>query len=394
MEHALNGGDNSPFMMPRLNRLVHDASSGLATRFGVPLTVHHHAPSPGTVVQKAGSRDVDNTLENALHTFLPRQIQLNWNEGRLWEIDHAWLAGEEANVFLPDGSLLSVCPSLRHHPLRKIRRPIKAFARRMEGPVFSLAGRNDDNHGHFILQHLPRLLAALPLLQKYPDYRILLGSRIRGWQLRYLQALGIEPERCVPGSSGTLLVDKLIYVPQLWSDRCFSDPDHCRLLGDAFLSWAQRTEKCAPSNPEQPPLFISRADAPNRVLLNEDALVEEVRRQCGACELLVLSQTPFEQQIRKFSRAPLIIGGLGQGFVNLLVARRSLCVIIDMVPSWSETPFSDAFRDIALLQGNHASRIYLGSELSKTANWHYPIDRFAEELQRLLQHHRTLHPAP
>lgn len=378
----------------KVRRLVHDAHTRASTLLGRSLkqTTPDKLASSATrswKLQSSGQLQVANHLEHSLNPECPLDVELSWEEVRCWEIANARLTGDDCNVFLPTGEHLGGCPSLSRHPTRKIRRPLKLLAERIEEPCFYLAGRNFENHGHFLLHHLPRLAAALPSVDEMGSPRILLGSRSKRWQERYLAALGVPGDRLVRASAGTTIVNRLFYAPQMWTQTALAAPETLSLLRSAFLTHNRITPS---QSGEQKPILISRADAPDRQLINEREIAAEVERQWGGCEILELSKLDFASQLTKFASAPLIVGALGQGFANLLVARGALCLILDTEVHWGESYFSQTFRDLALLNGNLATRLFAGRPIEKREHWSYPPAKFQQELSKATavwkQHHQ------
>ncbi|MFN0075069.1 MAG: glycosyltransferase family 61 protein [Prosthecobacter sp.] len=385
--------------MVNLARCFHDIWSQGASRLGFPV----YEASEAEITQQAaqtwtlqarGTRVLDNALEHRINPACPATLDMCWQDVSCRELHHTLLTGDDGMVFLANGRHLRNCPSLRHHPDRKIRRPLHFMAQKMKEPCFYLAGRNYENHGHFLLHHLPRLMAAQNSFTEMKQPKILLGNRVKRWQERYLAAMGIQAENILRAGAGTTHVESLFYAPQIWTDTALADPEILHKLRCAFLTHSQFSHASAAS---QAPVLISRADAPDRKLLNEREIAAEVERQWGTCEVLELSKLDFATQLRKFATAPLILGALGQGFANLLVASGALCLILDTEEQWSESYFSRTFRDLALMHGNMAARLFAGRSIQKREHWSYPLPKFKQELATataLWKQHRSLAPSP
>lgn len=365
--------------MNKLLKAAHDCHTRAVTLLGRGL---RHASAEETrtaalrswTLQTAGSRTLDNTLEHSLNAACPARIDMRWKEVLCHEFADACLTGDDGSVFLAGSLLLRDCPSLALHPDHKIRRPLRTLARKIKEPCFYLAGRNYENHGHFLLHHLPRLIAAQDHLAAMGNPRILLGGREKRWQAHYLAAVGTPPELMLRASPGTTMVERLFHTPQMWTDSALAAPEILQRMRAIFLTHA------GPLPDAQPPILVSRADAPDRQLLNEREIAAEVERQWGACEVLKLSKLDFATQLQKFAAAPLIVGSLGQGFTNLLVSSNALCLILDTEVQWGESYFSQTFRDLALLHGNLASRLFAHRSIQKREHWCYPLEKFKEEL--------------
>lgn len=380
--------------MEKLIRILHDLRAQAASALGarvrrVTPADSPNFPPPSWQLQTAGARTLDNFFEAHLNPSMPNTIPTHWPNVHAWEIPRAFVTGDDTNVFLPNGDFVDGCPSLARHPDRKLRRPIPPLATHVENPCLLLGGRNFENHGHFVLHHLPRLAAALPQLERRGVRHLLLGHRRKGFQERYVQAVSGNELRILRASPGTTLVTRLFYAPQLWSESALASPDILQSLRVAFLNHANSNSETV-EHAEALPILISRADAPDRRLLNEEEIATEIRRQWGACRILRLSELTFAEQVHAFRRAPLIVGALGQGFANLIVASpRSLCLILDTEPDWAESYFSRTFRDLALLQGAHASRLFAGVQIRKRDHWSYPIGKFRRELEAATRFSRS-----
>jgi hypothetical protein len=345
-------------------------------------------------LQTSGRCILDNALEHALNPVCSATLEMQWKEVQCWELSNVYLTGDDCNVFLSANKYLRFCPSLQRHPERKIRRPLRILSSAITEPCFYLAGRNYENHGHFLLHHLPRLMAAEPFLNGMGNPKVLLGNRAKRWQERYLSAVDVPPASLARAEPGTTRVEKLFYAPQMWTDSALAAPEILQRMRLAFLKFSQLA---ASGENSQVPILISRADAPDRKLLNEREIAAEVERQWGACEILELSRIDFATQIRKFAQAPLIVGALGQGLTNLLVSKGALCLILDTEVQWAESYFSQTFRDLALSQGNLATRLFADQPIQKREHWSYPLEKFKRELSTATafwKQHRALVPTP
>ena len=384
--------------MEKLIRILHDLRAQAATRIGAPLRRATEAElnassSNRWTLQQAGCRTLPNTLEAQLNPGLPDSIEMRWCAVDAHEIHHAHVTGDDCNVFLPNGRFLGDCSSLAHHPDRKIRRPIPLLSRRIQEVCFLLGGRNFENHGHFMLHHLPRLAAAMDHLKEHDVQHLLLGHRRKGWQERYIRSVSGAAFSVLRAGPGTTRVDRLLHAPQLWSETALASPEILHTLRNAFLAHSEN-EASLPKQSDAPPILVSRDDAPDRQLLNERNIAAEIERQWGRCEILKLSNLSFADQIRAFSQAPLIVGALGQGFANLLAANGALCLILDTEPDWAESYFSRTFRDLAILNGCLASRVFANTPIKKRDHWTYPEERFKTELLTATKLWQSNHPSP
>lgn len=214
-----------------LLRFAHDLYGSLAVRFRPPL---QFAADPTAVpaseritLVPVGQADLAHPLESALHGQDFAATQLMHPAMTLVRLQDVLLTGDQGVVFLADGRVLGLCASQRTQSVRKIRRPIPALARRISGRVVHLTGRNHENHGHFLVEHLPRLFAAREWLRGKP-FRVLVAPGHRRWQSRYLSLLGVPESDVIEGSPGTIRVEELIYVSQPGEADTLGSPDLLR----------------------------------------------------------------------------------------------------------------------------------------------------------------------
>jgi capsular polysaccharide biosynthesis protein len=78
-------------------------------------------------------------------------------------------------------------------------------------------------------------------------------------------------------------------------------------------------------------IYISRQKAKGRRVRNEAAVVEML--QGWGFEWVTLEEMPFEEQVKLFHSAEIVVGPHGAGFSNLLFSGQ--IKVIDLLPSWS-----------------------------------------------------------
>ncbi len=363
-------------------RIILNAYNGLLRTFGSKLRVTNADDATGVLERHlllaAGRESGVNPLELHFNDSQTANCDSEWPDAELFRLKNVWLTGDQGQVFLDDGSLFT--PWVWPYDLRvlKIYRPLKLGAKRWTGPpLFHLTGRNHDNRGHFMIEHLPRLMAARDYLKSLPDYRILTAPGHGRWQSRYVDFVGLDPSKVIEGTQGTMQVDELIFVPNMFTGGGLCAPH--------FYS---ELSKCAARAPvaEGPgrPLFITRKDAPNKQLLNEDRIVEILRSRVGAVDVISLGKYSMAEQIGMFRDAPLIMGPIGQGLCNVLFTHDSLCVIL--TPGSVERPVHGTAHSsqLARLCGSSSVTFLSGESLPPHSNWNFPEQHFTELLDQLL----------
>lgn len=332
-------------------------------------------------IQTAGSCTLENTLEADIHQLSGRSITYSWNDASYHRLRRAFVVGDNGQIFLPDGSFFVTCLHPQEHLVHrmKIRRPIRPLAGRLRGPVFHLTGRNHENRGHFLLQHLPRLLAARQLLATVGDYRILVAPGHARWVQPMIKVAGFDPARVIEGTQGTLEIEDLIHVPFLYGSNALSAPALCREIRD-------RAAALCPEVVPGRPLFISRRDAPDKRLLNEDEVIAATEAVFGPVEVFVFKGRALPEQIRAFHAAPLVIGAIGQGICNFIFAGRSALITLAPGDDRKKLYPGGHSTHLALVCGNPAVMLYNGDAGLTRGNWSFPLPRFQTQLHRLASH--------
>ena len=289
-----------------------------------------------------------------------------------------WLTGDQGQVFLQDGSLFA--PWVLPYNLKslKISQPLKLGATRIKGPVFHLTGRNHENRGHFMLQHLPRLMAARDYLRSLPDYRLLVAPGHARWQARYIAWAGLDPSKMIEGTRGTMHVDDLIFVPNLYGKSSLCPPPFYSELSDCAAKYPVN------DGPGRP-IFITRRDAPDKQLLNEERIVEILRSKIGPVDVIRLGEHSLPDQIGMFRAAPLIMGPIGQGICNVLFCQTSLLVMLVPGTAAKQVYTSAHGPQLARICGNEALCFLSDEPAPPRGDWNFPEERFVMLLDRLLE---------
>ncbi len=372
----------------KATRLVHDAYASVMAWLSPPRMIEDPflIPPPGKAVKidPANGITVENGFESGFHGV---EIATGFTWPDLWlvELQEAFVAGDQGQVFLEDGTFLSICPSLKRLPIRKLRRPLSLLSRRIEGVFFHLTGVDHENHGHFLFQHLPRLLAAREQLREHGDtFKVLVAPGHKKWQARYLAYFGISADRIVELSAGTTRVERLIYVPMPYGSSYICNPRLYREMRDGFCGG----KAAASGNGEV--LFISRNDAPDRRLTNEEEIIGICEEVFGKVEVVMLGKLPLDEQIRRSSHARLVIGPQGQGLSVVLFMRQGALVVMEHGDRFHPLGWCRAFCDTGIMLGVSSLRLVSGTGADEKRCWSYPPEKFREEMLRL----RDLLPPP
>jgi hypothetical protein len=300
-------------------------------------------------------------------------------EVKLYKLTNTWLAGPSGFIYPEPNHLLSLDNATRPASLRKVSRPLKLLASKVDEPVFHLAG-NSNSRAHHVMQHLSRYqIAALALPA---EARPLIYNGQKHWQSDYLAVAGCS-RSTLETSMGSLYCRDIYYVPVA------SGPG-IQLTGEPRHYLDLRKRALHGRTLQKRPVFLSRQDAPDRRLINEDSIYRISQSLIPDIERVSLSGLNFKQQIERVAGAPIFISPHGQGTHLTLFCENTISV--QLVPGVSE--LHNKFYECALLFdffasiGNQNKTITLASEMPHTSafdDWFYPEDRFNRELNIVLQ---------
>lgn len=375
-----------------LTRKLHDWYASIASAVS-PLRRTETPPADALIeqwqVQKAGEHVFDNSFEAEVLGTTETTTRYWWSDACAYRLRNVRVTGAAGQIFFQNGEIFNVDPLTRRQKRdRVLRRPIPGMIREVNGPLLHLCGPNSENHGHFILDYLPKLMPFLERFRANPRALILVSPGRKKWQCRYLARFGITEDRVLETGYDTLAVDELWYVPILHAE------DGVAKLSAPENHYAVRDALAAKPDANDAPLciFASRLDAPNKKLLNEEQLAERARRILGDVRIIKLSEHPLAEQLRLFASATVIVGAVGQNLTEVLCASGKLVLVMtveeQIVPgrrSWGR-----AYHNLALLGGNKAVLLTRDTPWDKDRNWSFNEERFADVLKRsweLFQQH-------
>jgi len=173
------------------------------------------------------------------------------------------------------------------------------------------------NYHHWLIDCLARLwhLRDLPQIWQLP---LLIPPPV-AFHSASLAAMGLLPSQFVSSPNGLTRVGQLI-IP---TNGNFS-PRQLTWVADSIL----RGLGIGRPRPHRR-IFVSRADASERRLVNENRLRSSLEQ--AGFETVVGSQMSFAEQVRQFSEAALIVGAHGAGLTNAIFAPPG-ATLIDLHP--------------------------------------------------------------
>jgi len=194
------------------------------------------------------------------------------------------------------------------------------------GPVDRHAGvhvllGSSDNVGHWLLNYFSRL----PMVDRIPelqDAKFLVGADVRPSQVDCLARAGIAAGRVVPLAPGRIASFDELWVPSM-PYGFVGGPVLC--WAPQIVGWMRRALKLEFSAPRTRRVFISRAAARWRRLVNEAGVLAAISDL--GFEVVDPGALTLDEQIRLAATAQLIAGPMGAGMNLLLFAAEGTPVV-------------------------------------------------------------------
>jgi hypothetical protein len=366
----------------KLDRLVHEARGAWCARFGPPLEIVSAAPAirERISIRPPARTTWENPLEEAYYGTGEGTAVVEHPEVFLYRLEDISITGSEALAFAGPHTLLRLDPSLNDFALRKVRRPISWLARRVEGPVLPLGGRGTGNRGHFLCEHLPRVLLAREHLGASFPLKILVTPDHASWQAQYLERLGEDSKNVIEGSRGTVFCHAAVFVPNL------SRTERADLYEpEVYREIARRFKRGLAPRPRDRCVFLTRKDAPARRLLNEDEIFALLRGSYPDLERVSLAGMSLRDQVALFAEVRLVVGPHSQAFRNLLYCEGALAIQLvpgHRAPDNGYQVWAANYDRLGLVHANRCLSLYAGTPY-REGDWIFPLDALKQALERL-----------
>jgi len=216
---------------------------------------------------------------------------------------------EDGLVFTSDGRLIEETTiqgwgkSILSHPILKRTLPNPSG---LSGRVAVLASVGADEYYHWLLQIIARLAILQQSGESY-DYLYLMPLTKR-FQRDTLELVGINFNKVIFGGDNMLFQASELIVPTVPTKDGRIAPvalSYLRkiFLGEGILSTGRK-------------IYISRCDAKKRRVLNEDALMGNLKPL--GFEKIILGELNVQAQARLFAESSVIISPHGSGLANLV----------------------------------------------------------------------------
>ena len=364
-------------------KILHDAKAFVWTKAGIHLkkVKTHPKVIDKVLIQDNSTICYINEFEKRYYNSI-EPIDFFHPKTYLYSLKDVWVVGSESSLFFEPDHLFSVCSSIKDVKERKIRRPIKSLAMVIEEPVFILSNRAPGNRGHFLVEHLPRLIASMDIIKRFGGCKILVTPRHRKWQVDYLQKLKIPASQIIEASIGTSFCKRAFYVPLLCKGKIatVTRKKYYKTLRNSFINSVKSSEK-------RVSIFLSRKDAPDRKLANEDAVFSIAKIFFPEIKKIVMSMLTLDEQISLFKEASVIIGPHSQPFRDILFSSNAVVVQLiqgHRIKSNEYYKWAQNYNYVGGIGKNLCLPLFSEIEFNTNSDWIYPEDKFKKDITKLL----------
>jgi hypothetical protein len=231
------------------------------------------------------------------------------DESRLWTLRDASFS-LPAGLVSVDGRVPAESLVQRIWPHSYQYLPLLRLAR-SEGDVVPPGCAFTFPHWNNIYHWLAAMLPLALVLHEQTDLPLYVPQGGPRFTVKSLELLGIA-DRCVALEDGIYRCESLTVatIPGHGIDR--PSPRHVQRVRRALL---ERLDVDAGARRR---LYVSRGDAADRRVLNEEEVVEALAAL--GFERVILGQLPLPAQLRAFAEAEVVIGAHGAGLANAIVA--------------------------------------------------------------------------
>ncbi|MBC9783735.1 glycosyltransferase family 61 protein [Heliobacterium chlorum] len=296
---------------------------------GIYDSIEYIRINPGTKIKRTVPIQTEGTSPH--RAFLNEQI-VDSPETFVAAIPHGRVWGTSGFVITPDNILLSDVSSWFNAPpeanpiFREERLP---KVHDIDGTVAVLSTSGWWNYYHWLFDSVPRY----ELLRKSGikvDY-YLVSHYPNSYQDVAVRKLGIPEERLIYVREANHYKAKRLIIPSLPGIMSRIPPWVCVYLRKTFVS------KRVTDKRNRPRLYISRAKASGRKIVNEDDLLKYLVPY--DFRIVYLEELSFLEQVQLFSKAEIIVAPHGAGLANLVFCEPGARVLELMGPKYINVMF-------------------------------------------------------
>lgn len=200
--------------------------------------------------------------------------------------------------------------------------------RRYDEPLFLLVGPWSSEYYHWLTDYLVQVFAIDVYRERTGrDPLVVLPSNPPTWIRKSLSLAGIDPDRTVEWSGDRVRCSRLVLGAARrhtasTNDGFIHSPMAMARLGDRIRGAVLQSDTDTDSRPRR--LYVSRADAADRRVRNEDVLMRTLDDY--GFDRIVPGERSFAEQVRLFADAEIVLGPHGAGLTNTIFATETTLV--------------------------------------------------------------------
>jgi capsular polysaccharide biosynthesis protein len=251
-------------------------------------------------------------------------------------IEHGRVAFDYGVVISPEHKLLAdVSPQLGappelHEALYRWRLPPVT---KINASLAVISTTAHQRYFHWMFDALPRIGI---LRQAGVESAFFLANQALPYQRETVARLGIDPAKIIAPRPDTHIEAERLIVPSLPGTIGYPTPWSIEFLRSNFLGPGEG----ASGRPHRR-LYVSRRDAQTRRILNEQDLVEQLRRR--GFEEVILDGVSVADQVELFAKAAIVVGPHGAGFTNAVFCQPG-SALVEIIP---DSYFNPCFEVLA-----------------------------------------------
>lgn len=241
-----------------------------------------------------------------------------------------------------------------------------------------LAGKNFSSEGHFVYQHLPRLLTVMrenPTMN-YHNCIVLVNPSHQLDTIKWLDQYGLPKFRVQEISPGSQSFSGIY---------CSMPRSHTDSLSSVDLSYWGKSENTTRSILDAP-VFIRRGAKAKRRILNEEQIIEATMSKAPNLTVVDYSKASFFEIKNIIRSATLIIGPSGMGLSPSIMNRSASIFVLGN--KYNKFNWHTRFSIPAALSSNLAATLNARPENAQYdfhQDFDYPTDLFKLQFKKLLR---------
>ncbi len=266
-------------------------------------------------------------------------------QGRCWVAPqkNSWVICHSLAVITPDNYLLGDlsrdypwflpgCPYQERAEHSIFEQETIPAVEKIEGKVVLLSGLAGHVYYHWMFDIIPRLelLKRSEIKLKEIDWFVV-NSLSKSYQQETLSLLGVEPDKIIESDRHSHLQATELIVP--------SFPGYLDWVPEGTIKFLRQTflPQVSSAKSDQQQIYISRAKAKNRQLINELEVSQFLASQ--GFQTVFLEEMSVLEQVATFANAKIVVAPHGSGLTNLVFCQPNTKVVELFSPNYVRTDY-------------------------------------------------------